>query len=157
MKAQVFTTTQSAASARSTGATPSFSRSPSISSPSTWFFGQPRLTRWTFMAGFEYSIGSASTPLRGGARYRARPRLTRMSGGTLRHADREVTVPSDGRNVRVQPGEQADGRGRRTGQTGAPRVEPELHHAEPARNEENARPGGDAEARRFQQALESAR
>ncbi len=50
MNAHVFTTTQSAAAGRSTGATPSRASSPSISSPSTWFLGHPRFTRWTFMA-----------------------------------------------------------------------------------------------------------
>ena len=87
MNAQVFTTTQSAASASATGATPSLASSPSISSPSTWFLGQPRLTRWTFMAGIEYSIGPRAAG-------RAGPRSRRASaprGPEVRQSGRSAT------------------------------------------------------------------
>src|SRR6266542_355781 len=50
MKAQVLTTRQSAASARSVISWPAWASMPSMSSESTWFFGQPRVVKWTFMA-----------------------------------------------------------------------------------------------------------
>ena len=49
MKAQVLTTRHSASSGRSASGTPAAASIPSISSESTWFFGQPRVVRWTFM------------------------------------------------------------------------------------------------------------
>src|SRR5919108_2060594 len=48
MNAQVLTITHSASSARSVIGWPAALRRPSISSESTWFFGQPRVVRWTF-------------------------------------------------------------------------------------------------------------
>src|SRR5438094_3903918 len=49
MKAQVLTMTHSASSGRSASGMPASVNMPSISSESTWFFGQPRVVRWTFM------------------------------------------------------------------------------------------------------------
>src|SRR2546421_5468037 len=48
MKAHVLTMRHSASSARSVIAWPAAFRRPSISSESTWFFGQPSVVRWTF-------------------------------------------------------------------------------------------------------------
>src|SRR5712692_99995 len=50
MKAHVFTTRQSATSARSVISCPARASMPSMSSESTWFLGQPRVVKWTFMA-----------------------------------------------------------------------------------------------------------
>src|SRR5882762_8720945 len=55
MKAQVLTRRPSASSARSTSGNPASVSMPSISSESTWFFGQPSVVRWTFMAGSQYT------------------------------------------------------------------------------------------------------
>src|SRR4029453_11490701 len=49
MNAQVLTMRHSASSARATSGKPASLRSPSISSESTWFLGQPSGVRWTFM------------------------------------------------------------------------------------------------------------
>src|SRR6266542_2033753 len=49
MKAQVLTTRQSAVSATSVISWPDRASIPSISSESTWFLGQPRVVKWTFM------------------------------------------------------------------------------------------------------------
>src|SRR5712692_6367973 len=49
MKAQVLTTRQSAVSAASVISWPALESMPSISSESTWFLGQPRVVKWTFM------------------------------------------------------------------------------------------------------------
>src|SRR5262245_21073032 len=49
MNAQVLTMRHSASSARSASGNPASLSSPSISSESTWFLGQPRVVRWTFM------------------------------------------------------------------------------------------------------------
>src|SRR5258705_3981460 len=57
MKAQVLTTGPSAAWARGTISWPAAASMPSISSESTWFFGQPRVVKWTFM-------GSPHDPIR---------------------------------------------------------------------------------------------
>src|SRR5687767_4494748 len=48
MKAHVLTITHSASSARSVIGWPAAARRPSMSSESTWFFGQPSVVRWTF-------------------------------------------------------------------------------------------------------------
>src|SRR6267378_896504 len=55
MKAQVLTTRHSASSGRSASGNPASVSMPSISSESTWFFGQPRVVRWTFMDGSQYT------------------------------------------------------------------------------------------------------
>src|SRR5690349_21157894 len=47
MKLHVFTTSTTAASASSTISCPSRASTPSITSLSTWFFGQPSVTKWT--------------------------------------------------------------------------------------------------------------
>src|SRR5574341_466782 len=49
MKAHVLTTRHSASSGRGATWWPAAASMPSISSESTWFFGQPRVVRWTFM------------------------------------------------------------------------------------------------------------
>src|SRR4029453_561077 len=49
MKAHVLTTRHSAASGRGTISWPAPASMPSMSSESTWFFGQPRVVKWTFM------------------------------------------------------------------------------------------------------------
>src|SRR3989337_926014 len=49
MKAQVLTMRQSAVSATSVISWPDWASMPSISSVSTWFLGQPRVVKWTFM------------------------------------------------------------------------------------------------------------
>src|SRR3989338_1223954 len=49
MKAHVFTTRQSASSGRAASGMPASASMPSISSESTWFFGQPSVVRWTFI------------------------------------------------------------------------------------------------------------
>ncbi len=56
MKAQVLTTRHSASSGRSASGNPASVSMPSISSESTWFFGQPRVVRWTFMDGSQYTV-----------------------------------------------------------------------------------------------------
>src|SRR6516165_5976371 len=68
MKAHVLTTRQSAVSATSVISWPSRVSMPSISSESTWFLGQPRVVKWTFMTrGYdptrhrEESIGSGAS------------------------------------------------------------------------------------------------
>src|SRR5882724_4607737 len=55
MNAQVLTMRHSASSARATSGNPASVSMPSISSESTWFFGQPSVVRWTFMAGSQYT------------------------------------------------------------------------------------------------------
>src|SRR5262249_48343981 len=61
MKAQVLTTRHSASSARSASGNPASVSMPSISSESTWFFGQPRVVRWTFIAFIAFIAGSQYT------------------------------------------------------------------------------------------------
>jgi hypothetical protein len=51
MNPQVLTTSMSASAGSSTSTWPSARTRPSITSVSTWFFGQPRLTKYTFFAG----------------------------------------------------------------------------------------------------------
>src|SRR5437588_4720621 len=55
MKAHVLTMRHSASSARSARENPASVSIPSISSESTWFFGQPRVVRWTFIVGGQYT------------------------------------------------------------------------------------------------------
>src|SRR5262245_42453157 len=50
MKAHVFTMTHSASSGAGASGNPASVSMPSMSSESTWFFGQPSVVRWTFMA-----------------------------------------------------------------------------------------------------------
>src|SRR4030095_2570442 len=51
MKAHVLTMTHSASSGAVASGNPASVSMPSMSSESTWFFGQPSVVRWTFMAG----------------------------------------------------------------------------------------------------------
>src|SRR5215510_9612790 len=51
MKAHVLTMTHSASSGAGASGNPASVSMPSMSSESTWFFGQPSVVRWTFMAG----------------------------------------------------------------------------------------------------------
>src|SRR5258705_3115635 len=62
MNAHVFTTRHSASSARSAMGKPASVSSPSISSESTWFFGQPSVVRWTFMGRGEVYRGDYGRP-----------------------------------------------------------------------------------------------
>src|SRR5713226_6674186 len=61
IKAQVLTTRQSAVSATSVISWPDRASMPSISSESTWFLGQPRVVKWTFMTGAYDPTGSPAT------------------------------------------------------------------------------------------------
>src|SRR5437879_6336434 len=56
MKAHVLTMTHSASSGCSASGNPASVSMPSISSESTWFFGQPRVVRWIFIIGWRPSI-----------------------------------------------------------------------------------------------------
>ena len=73
MKAQVFTTTRSAASAEAAGAMPSASSVPTSLSESTWFFGQPRVStknvRSPDIGGSGYWPGSRRNDLPSAVRY----------------------------------------------------------------------------------------
>src|SRR5262245_18769284 len=57
MKLHVFTTRTSATAGSSTSACPRRARTPSMTSLSTWFFGQPSVTRWT-RRGVDACVGS---------------------------------------------------------------------------------------------------
>src|SRR3989454_11426790 len=54
--AHVLTMRHSASSGRSASGNPASVSMPSISSESTWFFGQPRVVRWIFIIGWRPSI-----------------------------------------------------------------------------------------------------
>src|SRR2546425_6366642 len=56
MEAHVLTMRHSASSARSASLNPASVSIPSINSESTWFFGQPRVVRWTFIVGSQYTV-----------------------------------------------------------------------------------------------------
>src|SRR5262245_47145535 len=63
-------------------------------------------------------------------------------------------MSADRRDPAIEPREQADRGGGDRGEWRPPRVEPELQHPKPPRDKEDAGAGRDAEADRFQQALE---
>src|SRR5262249_55321057 len=79
---------------------------------------------------------------------------TRLRDRTLRDAHGQIAVSADRRDPAVEPREQADGGGGGPGGGGPPGVGAGLEHPKPPRNEEDAGAGRDAEADRFQQALE---
>src|SRR6267142_814691 len=94
MNAQVLTMRHSASSARATSGNPASVSMPSISSESTWFFGQPSVVRWTFMAGSQYTGergGPDMTPSPPDARHGFAP----LHAPVVRELDRdsEVLVP----------------------------------------------------------------
>src|SRR5512145_642143 len=60
MKAHVLTMMHSASSGCDASGNPASVSMPSISSESTWFFGQPRVVRWTFIPGAQYTVATAA-------------------------------------------------------------------------------------------------
>src|SRR5947208_14199414 len=56
MKAHVLTMRHSASSGSVVRGKPASVSMPSISSESTWFLGQPRVVRWTFMSEAQYTL-----------------------------------------------------------------------------------------------------
>src|SRR5438093_9828953 len=94
MNAQVLTMRHSASSGRSASGNPASVSMPSISSESTWFFGQPRVVRWTFMAGSQYTGehgGPDMAPIPPDARS-APARSWRLSS-TSRHGSAPLHAP----------------------------------------------------------------
>src|SRR3989441_9439673 len=64
MKAQVLTMRHSAFSGSVVRGKPASVSMPSISSESTWFLGQPRVVRWTFMSEAQYTLAHRRGPRR---------------------------------------------------------------------------------------------
>src|SRR5205809_4029905 len=77
MKAHVLTMRHSASSGSVVRGNPASVSMPSISSESTWFLGQPRVVRWTFMSEAHYTL-----PHRRGPR-RPPPSQTRLEHASL--------------------------------------------------------------------------
>src|SRR5438445_3027421 len=89
MKAHVLTMRHSASSGSVVRGNPASGSMPSISSESTWFLGQPRVVRWTFMSEAQYTLAHRRGPRRPPPSHpqdrlaRAKPAL---EGRLLRHA-----------------------------------------------------------------------
>src|SRR2546425_10293564 len=64
MKAHVLTMRHSASSGSVVRGNPASVSMPSISSESTWFLGQPRVVRWTFMSEAQYTLAHRRGPRR---------------------------------------------------------------------------------------------
>src|SRR3989441_5106005 len=64
MKAHVLTMRHSASSGSVVRGKPASVSMPSISSESTWFLGQPRVVRWTFMSEAQYTLAHRRGPRR---------------------------------------------------------------------------------------------
>src|SRR2546429_3691837 len=64
MKAHVLTMRHSASSGSVVGGKPASVSMPSISSESSWFLGQPRVVRWTFMSEAQYTLAHRRGPRR---------------------------------------------------------------------------------------------
>src|SRR3989454_9275054 len=64
MKAHVLTMRHSASSGSVVRGNPASVSMPSISSESTWFLGQPRVVRWTFMSEAQYTLPHRRGPRR---------------------------------------------------------------------------------------------
>src|SRR2546427_2836539 len=64
MKAHVLTMRHSASSGSVVRGKPASVSMPSISSESTWFLGQPRVVRWTFMSEAQYTLPHRKGPRR---------------------------------------------------------------------------------------------
>src|SRR2546422_1570486 len=64
MKAHVLTMRHSASSGSVVRGNPASVSMPSISSESTWFLGQPRVVRWTFMSETQYTLAHRRGPRR---------------------------------------------------------------------------------------------
>src|SRR3989442_10258542 len=64
MKAHVLTMRHSASSGSVVRGKPASVSMPSISSESTWFLGQPRVVRWTFMSEAQYTLPHRRGPRR---------------------------------------------------------------------------------------------
>src|SRR5207244_5133952 len=64
MKAYVLTMRHSACSGSVVRGKPASVSMPSISSESTWFLGQPRVVRWTFMSEAQYTLAHRRGPRR---------------------------------------------------------------------------------------------